>query len=101
MMAQELEIVRIPVQTGNAQSLLDALQSARAGYLSSPACQNLALLLNEAADEVVAIVTWSSAEAHNEAAQRPDAASFFKLVTSFANGRPEVRRYRPIGETSS
>ena len=94
-MAQELEIVRIPVQPTSAHALLDALQAARTGYLSAPACQALSLLLNEAADEVVAIVTWDSAAAHNEAAQSPDAEPFFKLVTQFANGRPDVRRYHP------
>ncbi len=54
------------------------------------------MLLNDAADEVAAIVTWLSAEAHNEAAKTPQAAEFFKVVSNYAAGRPEVRRYRLV-----
>jgi len=89
------------VQAANARPLIEALQAARAGYLSAPACQGLTLLINEAGDEVAAVMTWSSTDAHNEAAKRPEAAAFFKLVTNFAAGRPDVRRYRPAGDGST
>jgi quinol monooxygenase YgiN len=100
-MAQEFEIVRIPVQAAKAAQLIEALQAARSGYLAAPACQGLTLLLNEAADEVAAVVTWLSADAHNEAAKKPEAGAFFQVVTTFANGRPDVRRYRPAGVRSA
>jgi quinol monooxygenase YgiN len=100
-MEQEFEIVRIPVREAKALQLIEALQAARAGYLAAPACQGLTLMLNEAADEVAAVVTWSSADAHNEAAKTPEAGAFFQVVTSFANGRPDVRRYRPAGAGSA
>jgi quinol monooxygenase YgiN len=96
-MAQEFEIVRIPVQSSKIPKLIEALQAARTGYLSAPACQGLTLMLSEAADEVAAVVTWLSADAHSEAAKRPEAGALFQLISALSNGAPEVRRYRPAG----
>ena len=96
-MTPEIEIVRIPVSAVRAPELIQALEQARAGYLATPACQDLRLLVNQARDEVVAIVTWSSAQAHAEALKTAHAASFFKAVSTFASARPDVRSYLPMG----
>lgn len=96
-MTLEVEIVRIPVTTSRATELIQALEQARMGYLAAPACRDLRLLLNQARDEVAAIVTWSSAQAHADAAQTPNAAAFFKAVSTFATARPDVRSYLPAG----
>jgi|SRR5665213_4565213 len=96
-MTPEVEIVRIPVDAARAPELIQALEQARLGYLAAPACQELRLLLNQARDEVAAIVTWSSAHSHAEAMKTPQAASFFKAVSIFASARPDVRSYLPTG----
>jgi quinol monooxygenase YgiN len=96
-MTLEVEIVRIPVAAADAAELVQALEGARAGYLAAPACQNLTLLVNEVRDEVAAVVTWSSAQAHADALKTPQAASFFTLVSRLASARPDVRTYLPTG----
>jgi quinol monooxygenase YgiN len=97
-MTLEVEIVRIPVMAARIAELIHALETARAGYLAAPACQDLKLLVNGARDEVAAIVTWSSAQAHAEAARTPHAAAFLKAVSAVANGRPDVRSYLSAGD---
>lgn len=97
-MTLEVEIVRIPVTAARIAELIHALETAQAGYLAAPACQGLKLLVSEARDEVAAIVTWSSAQAHTAAARTPHAAAFLEAVSAIANGRPDIRSYLPAGE---
>src|SRR5665213_4112397 len=93
-MTQEFEIVRIPVTPASAFELVQVLDGARTSYLAAPVCQDVKLFINEARNEVAAIVTWASAPAHAQALQTPQAASFFKAVSAFAAGRPDVRSYK-------
>ena len=100
-MTPEVEIVRIPVAAARAPELIQALEEARDGYLAAPACQELRILMNQTRDEIAAIVTWRSAQAHADASKMPQAASFFKVVSSLASGRPDVRTYLPTGAESA
>ena len=96
-MTPEVEIVRIPVSAALAPELIQVLEQARQGYLAAPACRELRLLVNQARDEVAAIVTWSSAQVHAEALKTPLAATIIKAVSTFASARPDVRSYLPTG----
>jgi len=91
----EIEIVRIPVERSRARALADTIESARSGYLAAPRCDGVEVLSGAGNDEVVAIVRWSSAEAHEAALQTLDAAHFFKAVMTLASGPPDVRKYDP------
>jgi quinol monooxygenase YgiN len=90
----EVEIVRISVEDAHAQDLISALDRARAGYLAAPACRSVEVLLSEVGNEVAAIITWTSAEAHAVALERPEAKTFFQEVARFAVGKPDVQKYR-------
>ena len=92
-MKPEIEIVRIPVERSQARELADTIESARSGYLAAPRCNGVEVLSGAGNDEVVAIVRWSSAEAHEAALQTLDAAHFFKAVMTLASGPPDVRKY--------
>jgi quinol monooxygenase YgiN len=94
-MTREIEIVRIPVAPDQAQRLVQVMEEARKGYFAAPACADLELLLSEPRDELAAIVTWSSVEAHARQQQTPAAGSFFEAVMRLASGKPEIRHYRP------
>jgi quinol monooxygenase YgiN len=94
----EIEIVRIPVERERARELAGAIESARRGYLSSPRCNGVEVLIVPDGDEITAIVRWSSAEAHEDALQSVDAAHFFKAVMTLASGPPDVRKYEPASE---
>jgi quinol monooxygenase YgiN len=95
-MTAEIEIVRIRVDPQGATQLAQAVEAARGGYLAAPACHGVELLLSGERDELVAIVTWDSAQAHAEALRTPHAPVFFESVAAFALGAPDVRRYRPL-----
>src|SRR5262245_55592966 len=95
-MGVEIEIVRIPVVAARARQLAVALKAARSGYLAAPACADLEILTTQANDEVVAIVRWSSASAHEQATRGPHAQAFFSLVGSYAAGTPQLSRYLPF-----
>jgi len=99
-MKVEIEIVRIPVDRSRAQELAEAIQSARTGYLAPPRCSGLEVLTGDDGDEVTAIVRWSSAEAHAQALEGSESASFFKAVMALASGPPDVRKYELAGASS-
>lgn len=84
----EIEIVRIPVAPDKADDLAAALQSARASYLAPPACAALNIARGEG--EIVAIIHWTSAEAHKRAAQLPAAGALFAAVGELASGPPSL-----------
>jgi len=91
----EIEIVRIPVERSQARELADTIESARSGYLAAPRCNGVEVLSSAGNEEIVAIVRWSSAEAHEAALQTLDAAQFFRAVMTLASGPPDVRKYEP------
>jgi len=93
-MSLEVEIVRISLEAAHAQNLISALDRARAGYLGAPACRSVEVLLSEGGNELAAIITWTSPEAHTVALKRPDAKTFFQAVAKFAIGKPDVQKYR-------
>lgn len=84
----EIEIVRIPVAPDNADALNEALERARSGYLAPPAC--VALQIGRGEGEVVAIIHWASAEAHQTAANTPEAGALFGEVQRLASGPPAL-----------
>ena len=88
MSGGQIEIVRIPVAPEKADALADALAAARDGYLTSPACQALDIARGEG--EVVAIIHWLSAEAHEAAANMPEAGELFGAVQELAAGPPTL-----------
>ena len=92
-MKPEIEIVRIPVERSQARELADTIESARSGYLAAPRCNGVEVLSSAGNDEVVAIVRWSSTEAHEAALQTLDAAHFFRAYDARvgATGRAQVR----------
>jgi quinol monooxygenase YgiN len=94
-MTREIEIVRIPVAPAEAHRLVQVMEEARLGYFAAPACEGLELLLSEAREELAAVVTWSSAQAHAVRQQTPAAGSFFQAVARVAAGKPEIKHYRP------
>ena len=94
-MTREIEIVRIPVAPAEAHRLVQLMEAARLGYFAAPACEGVELLLSEGRDELAAIITWSSAQAHVVRQQTPAAGSFFQAVTGLAAGKPEIKHYRP------
>jgi quinol monooxygenase YgiN len=96
-MTPEIEIVRMSVDPDRAAELVRALEQARAGFLAPPSCEEIRLLLAEERDEVVAIITWSSSEAHDRALQAPAAESFFRALGQLTAGPPSVGRYASAG----
>lgn len=94
-MTPEIEIVRIPVAPAEAHRLVQAIEHARLGYFAAPACVGVELLLSDGRDELAAIITWATAEAHLVRQQTPAAASFFQAVTDLAAGKPEIKHYHP------
>jgi quinol monooxygenase YgiN len=95
-MAREVEIVRIPVNAGNRQKLIEEIQAARSGYLSAPSCVGFELLADAERNEVVVVVTWSSANTHDESLAGPHCAAFFSKVSALAAGMPEATRYELV-----
>ncbi|HWJ48119.1 MAG TPA: antibiotic biosynthesis monooxygenase, partial [Candidatus Udaeobacter sp.] len=95
IMGRETEIVRIPVRLQNQRKMLRAIESGRSGYLSAPACRGLKVLTNAQQDELVLIITWESAEAHDESLRGPHCAAFFEGVVALAAGPPQTARYQP------
>jgi 2,3-dihydroxy-2,3-dihydrophenylpropionate dehydrogenase len=87
---REIEIVRIPTDPTNAAALKAAVRERRADYFGPPHC--VALDVRSSADdtEVVAVVTWTSEEAHKAAQQGPGAAALFAAVAMLAAGAPRI-----------
>ena len=100
-MTREIEIVRIPVAPDQARRLVQVMEEARKGYLAAPACEALELLLSEQRDELAAVVTWSSSQAHVKQQQTAAAGSFFQAVTGLAAGRPKIKQYRPASSAEA
>ena len=94
-MVRETEIVRIPVRLENQKKMLRAIESGRSGYLSAPACRGVELLTNAQQDELVLIITWESAEAHDDSLRGPHCPAFFEGVVALAAGPPQTTRYQP------
>jgi hypothetical protein len=99
-MEPEVEIVSIPVSAENRDRVIQAIRVARSGYLSTPACESVALLGNSDVGEVVAVIRWTSAKDHEAALRRSDCASFFRSVAALASAAPDATRFSLLWQTS-
>ena len=95
----DLEVAFLPAKGGNAQALIDAMESGggKAALLSCPGCIAVRCLPGiENPGTVLFLVEWESIEAHAAAKQAPGFGEFIGIVSPFFSpeGGGAVQHFR-------
>lgn len=90
----EIEIVRLPVATGQMEAVRALVrQAARDGYLARPAC--LSADMAEHGEDAVIVIRWASADQHQAAAASTAGQAFFAALGPLAAGPPVLESHGP------